>query len=277
MSNLRIIYDNAIDRGTIVASSTAGSLIASNIKNDKKSKIWRSVGTSATLTITWPTAEIVSGVMAPFCNLTATSTLRVRGYTEESDSIPFFDTGIINPVQVQPFGLWDWGAIPLGVNGYSYGGGTYAVKWFSSYYSIKKLVLDIVDSSNPAGYIECSKLVTGSAWSPIYNTGFGMSSTPTDTSVKNRSEAGDLVLTRNPRYKSMSFDLSWMQAQDRQRFNEIIAGNGLTKSLFVSLFPEDSDVEKEQTYQVYGKLSQIGGITHPMHTIYSSRIDIEEI
>ncbi len=277
MANLRIIYDNAIDRSTIVASSTAGSLIASNIKNDKKSKIWRSTSTSATLTVTWSSSEIISGVALPFCNLTATATLRIRGYTEAGDSVPVVDTGAINPVLVQPLGSWDWGAVPLGVNAYSYSGGTYGIKWLDNYYSIKKLVLDIVDTANTSGYIECSKIVAGSAWSPIYNTGFGMNSTNVDTSVRNRSEAGDLITTRNPRYKSLSFDLSWMQTIDRQRFNEIMGGNGLSRSMFISLFPEDLDVEKEQTYQIYGKLSSISGISHQMHTIYSGRVDIEEI
>ncbi len=277
MPNLRIIYNNAIDRATIVASSTAGSLSASNIKNDKKSKIWRSASNTATLTITWSSSEIVSGIILPFCNLLATDTIRFSGYTETADTTPVFDTGVVPPVASQPLGLWDWGAVPLGVNAYSYGGGTYGLKWLNNYYSIKKLVIDIDASTNPAGYIEVSKIVTGSAWSPVYNTGFGMSATHVDTSARNRAESGDLVMTRNPVYKTLSFDVSWMQASDRQRFNEIMKGNGLTKSMFVSLFPEDTDVEKEQTYQVYGKLSQIGGVSHTMFTIYAGHIDIEEI
>lgn len=277
MPNLRIIYDNATDRSAITASSTAGSLSASNIKLDKKSKIWRSVGTTATLTMTWTSSEIVSGIVLPFCNLLSTDRARIRGYTNTVDTVPLFDTGNIAIVGSQPLGLWDWGTIPLGVNAYSYGGGTYGLKWLDNYYSIKKLVIDIDATTNPAGYIEVSKIVAGSAWSPIYNTAFGMTSTHVDTSTKNRSEGGDPFLVRGATYKTISFDVSWMQAQDRQRFNEIMRGNGLTKSMFISLFPLDTDVEKEQTYQVFGKLSQINGVSHTMFTIYAGHIDIEEI
>ena len=48
--NVRIIYDNAADRATITASSTAGVLVASNMQDDRKSVVWRSTSTSATIT-----------------------------------------------------------------------------------------------------------------------------------------------------------------------------------------------------------------------------------
>lgn len=275
MTTLRIIYDNAINRASLMASSTAGSLTTDNMKRDAKSKVWRSTSTSATITATWGGAELISGVALPFCNLTATATLRIRGYTEISDSVPIFDTGNRIAVGYVGLGNWDWGALPLGVNAYSYGGGTYAVSWFE-YKSVKKLLIDIVDTNNPAGYIECSRIVCGSAWSPAYNVPFGIPVTYADTSTQERSDAGDLVTTRGIRYKHISFDLTWMTSSDRQRFSSIMKGNGLPKPLFISIFPEDVDKEKEQTYQIYGKLSQISALNHPMHSMYSGTIDIEE-
>lgn len=56
MANLRIIYDNAADRATLTASTTAGALAATNLQRDEKAAIWRSTDTTATLTATWATA-----------------------------------------------------------------------------------------------------------------------------------------------------------------------------------------------------------------------------
>lgn len=277
MANLRIIYDNALDRGQISATSSVGNLVPANIKNDRKSKVWRSSGTTGTLTITWQNSEMVSGVILPICNLTSSSTAIIKIYEEIADSTPIYNSGTINMIRIQALGLWDWGSVPLGVNAYSFGGGAYGVKWLDNVYVGKKITIELSDPGNPSGYLELSKIVVGTHWSPVFNTGFGMTSGPIDTSTRNRSESGDLVIDRNPIYKTMGFDLSWMQASDRQRFNEIIKNNGTSRSMFISLFPDDSDAEKEQTYQIYGKLAQTGSVTHTMHTIYAGRIDIEEI
>ena len=37
---MRIIYDNAIDRATLTASSTAGVLTASRMQNDEKAEVF---------------------------------------------------------------------------------------------------------------------------------------------------------------------------------------------------------------------------------------------
>lgn len=75
---LRIVYDNAIDRSTLSASSTAGSLASSNLLTDNKSEVWRSTGTTARLTATWSVAELIACVAMPYCNLSSTATMRVR-------------------------------------------------------------------------------------------------------------------------------------------------------------------------------------------------------
>ncbi len=78
MSNMRIIYDNAVSRAALSASSTAGALVAENLQVDDKASVWRAAGKTARLTATWPSAESISAVALPFCNLSPTATMRVR-------------------------------------------------------------------------------------------------------------------------------------------------------------------------------------------------------
>ncbi len=277
MANLRIISDNAIDRATLTASSTSGSLVIDNVKLDRKSKIYRAGNANITLTATWGTAELISGVVLPFCNLSANTIMRVRGYTNAADATPIIDTGNINPAPYIPLGLWSWGSLPLGVNAYSYGFNTYGRAWFNNTYSVKKLVIDILDSSPPTGFIEIGRMVAGLKWEPTYNTSFGIPVTLIDTSVHERTESGDLVTTIGPRSKQLSIDLSYMNYVDRQKFNVIMKQNGKSKPIFLSVFPEDPDTEKEQTYQIYGKQPDVAQMTHPMHFIYSAQLALEEI
>ena len=78
MANLRIIYDNAADRATLTASTTAGALGVANLQNNRKGRPWRATGTTARLAATWAAPERIGGVFLPFCNLSPTATMRVR-------------------------------------------------------------------------------------------------------------------------------------------------------------------------------------------------------
>ncbi len=308
-NNLRIIYNNlaeslsystntvATGTGMTLTCSSAASAAtaASNLGVNAKSRVWRSATSSTTsvqvkMVLSVPTS-IIGGIILPFCNLTSASTIRVRGYTgaaptlggtvdaptANATGVLVFDTGTIAAAPAQPLGGWGWGSQPLGSNGYSYGGGTYGRAWVPVQSACTSLLIEIADT-NPSQYIEVSRLVVGAYWSPQYNTEYGLSVTQADTSVHTRTESGDLVTNRGISYRTMNFNLSWLPPADRLRMLEIVRGNGLARPIFISLFPNNSDdYDKEQAHQIYGKLSQLGSINHPMFDTYSTSIDIEEI
>lgn len=276
MPNLRIIYDNAADRAALAASSQAGTLGPANLQHERKSAVLRSVGTALIITATWPTPEIIGGVVLPFCNLTPMATIRVRGYVEPGDAMPDFDTGTLPACEYARLGMWDWGALPLGVNAFSYGGGTYARCWLQMR-SVKKLVIELADPDNPAGYIEAARLVTGTWWSPEQNASYGAGVTPVDTSRPYRNGAGEPKVERGSKYRKLALSLDHMTPLDRAELWRIVRGNGLSQPLFVSLYPDSDDVELEQAHQVYGYLSNLAGITTPYYQAYANNIEIEEL
>lgn len=282
------------DSATITASSTTGTTSTNNLKKDSKSLVWRSQTSSTTsvkanLVLSF-TSSIIGGVILPFCNLTSAATVRVRGYTGAAPTLGgtvdaptisttgtlIFDTGNVLACPYQPLGLWSWGTLPLGVNSYSYGGGTYARVWFPQI-ACTSIVIEIIDT-NTAQYIEASRVLVGSYWSPKFNTSYGLVTSTKDLSTHERSESGDLITNRGIRFNSMSFDLNWLTPDDRLSFTRILKGNGTPKPLLISLFPDNSDdYIKEQVHQIYGKLSQLNSVTHPMYEMYSTQIEIEEI
>ena len=313
-NNLRIIYQNILDLSTttVTASSTASaSTPTTNLKLDSKSQVWRSTSTTvptnsngtytvlANLVVSF-SSNIIGGVIFPFCNLSSTAKIRVRGYTGtfaqpgtppgSPSVIPtgtgggvaggtlVFDSTEVSAAPYQNFGLWNWGSIPLGVNSYSYGGGTYGRVWIPSPLACTSLLVEIYDPACTSPYIEISRIVSGSYWSPKYNTSFGLSTGSQDLSQHERSESGDLITNRGIRYRNMKFDLNWLPPADRLEFTRILRGNGLPRPLFISLFPYNSeDWDKEQAHQIYGKLSTLNDVTHPIFDMYSTSIEIEEI
>ena len=276
MSNkLRVVYNNAANRGTVTASSTAGTLVVANLLTDSKADTWRATGTSATITTIYTTSELVSMVARPFCNLTSSATFRVKCYTNSGDVSPVLDTGVVLAAAPTPLGMWDWGNIPMGVNSYSYGGASYGVIWFATQ-SVKKVELIIADSTNPSGYIEASRLVMGAYWSPENDAELSPQWIPVEDSTHERSDSGDLRTDIGTLNKKLQITLPVMTAADRNTMMNILRGNGMSRPIYLSLFPQDSDSSNEQAFQVYGKLAQQTGVTLSNWNLYNTTIEIEE-
>lgn len=276
MPNLRIISDNAAKRATITASSQAGSLSPDRLKVPVKTKIWRSVGRTATLSVVLPTAETVDCVALPYCNLSSTSTIRVQGYASQSDTTPLFDTGDKPACPYMPFNQFDWGGQPLGVNAFAYGAASQGVNWFTPK-QVQKLDITIIDTLNPVAYIEASCLVVGLSWSPKFNPGYGAGVTLKETTKNERTESGNLRSDRGTIAKSMSIDLRNMVPTDRNKLWNMLLGNGLSSPAFISLYPESEDVMEEQIHQLYGKLTQQAKMSLQSFGITQAPLELEEI
>ena len=276
MPNLRVVFDNATGRtSSLIASTTAGSLVAANLLTDIKSQTWRATGTSATLTATWAANETVGCVALPFCNFTSTATIRVQGYATPGGSL-VFDTGAVSACASVPSGLKGWGTAPLGVNAFAYAGGAYACAWFAPTV-VQQLVIDLADSANPSGYLEVSRLVAGNYWSPTYNADYGASITAQDSSKPYRNDAGDLLTDLGPRFRSMSMTLSNMTAADRAALMSIFLGNGMGMPMYLSLYPQNSDAALEQAYQIYAKLSAAGAMAASVPGAYTAQVQLDEV
>lgn len=298
-NNLRIIYQNLVDLSTttITASSTAGGTSLSNLKLDTKSAVWRSTSsTQASLILDFGTQRTVGGLVLAFSNLAGSgATIRLVGYN--APNTPSFTGSLLNTTVTAAFNTgqvaccpWNnlnlpaLGTNPAGSSNYSYGGGTYARVWLNNTQAstpIRYLGVEISDPTNTAGFLEVSRIITGSYWSPVYNTGYGIDSGIKDLSEHLRTEGGDLITKRGPRFRTLNFGLEWMIGSDRKEMTRILLGNGLPKPLFVSLFPDstgdDEDFHREGIHQLYGKMVQIPGVSYTSYEIYSTNIELEEV
>ena len=170
MSNLRIIYDNVADRATsLTASTTAGSLLASNMQNDTKGIVHRSTGLTVVYTLTWTNLTTVGGVGLPATNLSADSTIRVQLYSDTACTTQLADSGTIYACPGNTLETWNW-TLPLNANAFAFGGLSKSSCWFTNHYAVRGCKITLTDTSaNTAGYIDCSRLVVGPYWEPKQN------------------------------------------------------------------------------------------------------------
>lgn len=279
MPNLRIVADNAADRTTLTASTTAGAYAVANLLTDIKSDVWRAIGTSATLTGTTTVTETASCVHLPFCNLSPTATIRVRLYSDTAGTVLVLDTTTLQPgalaCPAAAITLRGWTATQA-TSAYAYGGGAYARIWFAST-GWRRCVIDIVDTANLQGYIEAARLVIGAHWSPSNSFDYGASMQAADASTTYRTDAGDLRSDGGTSTRKLSVNLPNMLPADRTTFINILRSCGRRWPILLSLFPQNADLELERDHAVYGKFGDIPAMTLASLNRYAVQIPIEEI
>jgi hypothetical protein len=272
MANIRIVSDNAVDRATLSASSAAGALVATNLLTAVKSDVWRATGTTATLTLTWPSAELVSCV-ALLGNFSPTATIRVRGYSDAAGTNQVLDTTAQPACPAPALRPRGWSAAQA-ASAYAFGGGAYTRIWFTET-SVRRIVIDLDDPNNLQGYVEAARLVAGPYWSPTYNAS-DATMTSVDTTELYRTDAGDQGADAGYTYRRVPVSLSAMPAADRAALASLLR-NSRAYPILLSMFPGSADLPLERDNMVYGRRSKDSDVAIQYAAAYSATIEIEEI
>lgn len=237
-NNLRILYANKL-------TSATGGLTPSSLLNDYKSQT--STGSAFTLNTGSLTGKVA--VVAMLAENTASVTMTVNGIAEvESTASDISSTAAVG-----------------------YGGGKYVVV----YLTLAEATTSFTVTFNSA--VRVSRFLIGNYWSPTYNTSFGVQVGYEDLTTVERLHSGDLYSTPGPRHKTLSLDLQYVTDAEKFKLFDIVKLLGKSKPLFVSVFPEDSDLEREQMYSIYGKFTNLPNITYAMFTRYTTSLQLEEI
>lgn len=283
MPNLRVVYNNAAKRATtLTASSTVGAYSAANMLTDRKTKVWRGDKTAArTIDLVWPSSETVACVAFPFCSLSKVATIRVQVFSDAAFTTQVVDSGTVSAVQSSPVGVAstdEWYGTPVGVNAYAYGGYAFAVVYFTRNTACRSMRITVSDTTNPLAYLEIGNIVVGDYWSPTYNVQAGeVSIEIADMSRHERSESGDLYTDVGARYRTMSLQLQYMPAADRNCMFRVLLGNGMKDPVMVSVVPESADKKDEELYAIYGRLSKGSAIQYQFMGQYQASLSIDEI
>jgi len=263
----RIINVNRADLATsLTASTTATDTLAANMQNDRKVSVHRSTGTSVSYTATWATAVTIGAVTLPATNLTVNATIRVRLYDATSAGTLLADSGVVAACPGLDLGLWSWtGAIDA--NAFPYGGASKSAVFFDPQISgVKRVEVDLVDTGNPAGFIDCARLIAG----PWTVPEFGASDatiTPVDLTENKRADSGDLLSDRATTHQVMRVALPVMSETDRAAHFAMLRGNGAWRGVFVWL-------DAAQDKMIYGKLKP-APFDYAFYAHWATNLEIE--
>jgi hypothetical protein len=251
--NLWIIHRNDADQATsLAASTTAGALVAAYMQTDLKGQAHRSTGTSVTYTLTWTGGVTIGAVALPATNLTSAATIRVRLFSDTACTALLQDSGAITACPGLAAAPWTWTAT-YNANAFAYGYLSKAVAWFESQQAgVKGLKIDLADATNPAGYIDCARLIAGPWWAPKWGAEYGCTTLVVDNSTNARTDAGDLPSDRAPMHQELTLTLPWLSETERSQLMQILRANGVWKPVFVSLMPR-AGTAATQDNMIYGK------------------------
>lgn len=260
MPNLRVIHNNVADRAaTLTATTAVATLPASNMQNDYKGKICRSTSTTVVYNLTWSANQTIGGVVLPCTNLSSTATILVQafsgvGFTGQLNSGAVAISACPN-TSLQEWVNQGYTGQQLNANLFPYGGLSKTSWWFSQQYTtVRSLTITLTDTNNPAGYIDCSRIICGPYWTPTYNADrSGLDINIVDSTTVSRTDNGDLLAEQGFVYDELSFNLGVLADQDRNTLVDIMRTDGISRNILVSVFPDGTNTRQEQIYTVYGK------------------------
>lgn len=275
MSNiLKLISDNAANRAVVSASPVAAGLAAASMLTDTTSQVCRATGTSLAIVLTWASAEIIGGVHLPWCNLSPSATMRVKGFSDAAGTSQVFDSGSVLACPWPAVKLLGGWTPATSASAYAYGGGTHARSWFTNV-AVKRLEVSLVDVANLQGYIEVSRIFAGETWSPSRTADYNPSLTPGGTGTSFRDGAGGRRSTRGPKFRKLAVALSHMRESDRVTMWKVLSANGVEIPFLFSLYPDDVYPERERDYQLYGCRASDSAISRPNFADHATQLEME--
>ena len=256
MARIRFIHDFVSDAATLTASSTAAALVAANMQRSKKAAVWRSMGTTATVTARWSAAVEVDSFALGWSNLTPGATITIRLFALADDADPVRVVGAATDADI--------GA-----------GVAQAQAWFSKI-SIEKAEIEFSDESNAEGFIEISRLALGRYYEMAYNPRYGSMLGFVDRSKSSRAESGDVRIDWQGAYRTLNIDFGFIRATDAE-FLSRLAVRRRSLPMFVSVFPSLPGL-KGAAYAFFAVLS--GGtqsLSYLAPNAWSGSVTLEEI
>jgi len=274
-SDLLIIYDNAVDRATVTASSTSGTTaIVNNIKNDIKGKVHRANSTSTvTFDFTWSSNQTIGAIAIPMINVSAAATMAVTVYSADNWTSAL---QTINATSVFTYSdIANWNSYNSSATANEFGIGRYSSGYLilNQNYSNVRSARVVIAENTTGVLIDTARIVMGKAWRPIRYASNGVQLTLEDTASKVRTNSGNITIDPGFLYNNLSFEIRYMDETDRTELIKILKMVGSSKNVFVSIFPSSASRLRDD-YSIYGTITR-SPLTYVIYGYYTNTINIE--
>lgn len=269
MKKLSIVRVNNFDTATVTMTTPAPNMGAEWMKTDIKSEASRILNTSGTITATWDDEIGVDIVALPAWNGSSSSEIRVEVFLEKTGGTALYDSGWVWAAGGPTLANWDFHQ-PLNVNSFAFGSTVTTVHVPNI--GGKRVRISLKDPERT--YLDISRVVIGSAFSPRCNPDYASSTSVNDMGKQLRAASGDVIIETGPINRKMSLNLNTIYPEDRHMFTRIM-NQGVGSMVFVSVVPDASDVSLSQDWSMYGILKS-APLAFESYSSHQTSYEIEE-
>ncbi|KFB66206.1 hypothetical protein [Candidatus Accumulibacter vicinus] len=134
--------------------------------------------------------------------------------------------------------------------------------------------VEIVDTGNPAGYVEIGRICICPITIPTYGPAYGLRDGVTDLSTVTKAESGADWPTTRRRQRSVTFTIPWLSLAEGDTLHELEQVEGTTAE--IAWLPDFGDSERMQRYGFVGRLRELSGLEYPSWRLRSKAFAIEQ-
>ena len=279
MGNLLICWPNRVDTATL--SGGSWSLPLTNLQNRDQWLVARSNGLSTTNTkfnIDFGQSRNIRAIALANHNLSQTATWRITLGTSSGTSDLYNSNWQAIWTMAFDADLMAWEDISVweGIVDQEFINHPYlAVYVLPDWYNARYMTIELVDSSNPDGYIDIGRAFIGGGFTPQYNPEYGLQDSWEDKTEIVEMASGATHAVVNKRYRKVQFVLPWISHTEAAVVHEIQRRQGTYGEILY--IPDLSDQQSAQRYGMLGRLTEMSPIEYPFYNTRQTGFTIKEL
>lgn len=264
MARIHILTDPPSDYATLSGGAWTSGLPLKNMLTQPPKQVARSTSLAAASTrfvADMGAPRLIQSLAMIGSNLTATSTVRFRVSNNADGSSPLLDVTVPGYPPNVAFGSLPWGQFPWsGYRDDTLPAGQVTFYQSPSIMTARYVIVDILDSSNPAGYVQIGRFMAGVAFVPKYNFIYGAAFRWNDPTRVSTSVGGQKWFDKRPNFRS--FSCGFDAASEGEAYGAVYDMQrrvGISGNLLMIYDPADTaDVILRRT--IYGSMPELSDI-----------------
>lgn len=292
--NALFVTLNRSDDGNYTVGSESPSLPIENLQERQLTKVFRTAGVAAPdqsirdtdPAKTWFEIDLLAvqilDVLALLNhNLTQAGKWRVRLSMVADFSTVVYDTGeidswpLVSGFGSLPWGVFNWGDVvqPSEATFYTIS----SVLVLEQPTSARYIRVDLVNESNPDGFLQAGRFMAGPAYRPSKNIEYGWQIGWKDDSTATKTIGGQTYMESKPRYRVAGFSIANIDETEiySNVFDFIDRRKGISGEILFIPQPNKPDLFIHEV--IYGRMAVLNPITHPDYSGRSRTFEMEEL
>ena len=287
MNKMRLVTNNYTNISEL--ESTPITNTVQNLKTYNNAKVAEADtaqnGGTANITMTMGSIAPVTVVVLGRHNFPIGTTIRIKlldnlGATVH-DSTNITIDGTTAGSDILGWGTFTWGSVVWGADNLSeeFAPSANFVYWVPEIDQINTQEILSVDIqiSYPDFILKIGRLIVGEYIQPTYTISYGHGLSWQENTKQYRNDGNTLRSNIALPSRKLEFSLNTINEEDRAVLQKGLRNIGLRKDLFVSLFPEDIDLNKTKDYSGIMKLTRIPSMSEYANLYYKSKYVMEEV